>query len=429
MAQSIRSNGGSPPAGEQGSALEGVRVLDFSHVLSGAYCTLLLADYGAIVYKLESPQGGDAGRGWGPPFAGDQASFFLGLNRGKFGISIDLKQPEGIDLTLKLIEKVDVLVENFRPGTMDRLGLGYDSLHIRNPRLIYCSISGYGQTGPSREDPAMDLIVQCSSGLLSITGTEAGEQVRSGHSVTDVTAGMFAVIGILMALRRRDQTGQGQLVDVSMFDGIISAMTSNLMNYLGSGRTPQPCGTGFPTVVPYRVYDAADRGISIAIGTEKLWATLCDAIGRPELKTHPQFESNALRVENRRDLDRILCELFAQRSALEWVATFRAAGIPCSLVNTFPEVVDHPQAVFREMFPTIDHPTAGPHRVTGVPIKLSSSPAGHGIPAPLLGQHTRQVLIDLLKVEPAIVDALISRKIIVEPAATTAPAPGARGLV
>ena len=227
------------------NALDGVRVLDFSHALAGPFCTLVMADFGASVYKLESPSGGDMGRGWGPPFAGGQSSFFLGLNRGKYGISIDLKRREGIDLCLRLVDGMDVLVENFRPGAMDRLGLGYAALAQRNPRLVYCSISGYGQAGPSRDEAAMDLIVECSSGFLSITGTEQGEQVRSGYAVADINAGLFSVIGILLALRARDVTGRGQYVDVSMLDGMISAMTSNYMSYLGSGKVPRPLGSGF----------------------------------------------------------------------------------------------------------------------------------------------------------------------------------------
>jgi crotonobetainyl-CoA:carnitine CoA-transferase CaiB-like acyl-CoA transferase len=246
----MKSNGG---AGDK-SALERLTVLGFSHVLSGPYCTLLLSDYGATVYKIEPVDAGEAGRGWGPPFAGDQAFFFLGLNRGKLGVSIDLKAPEGIALCHDLIKKVDIVIANFRPGTMERLGLGYEELVEINPRLIYCSISGYGRTGPLREGPAMDLIVQCASGLLDITGTPAGERVRAGYSVTDVTAGLFAVIGILMAVRHRDRSGQ--LVDVSMYDAIISAMRSNLMGYLGSGQVSRPLGTGFPNIVPYRVYQA-----------------------------------------------------------------------------------------------------------------------------------------------------------------------------
>src|SRR5580700_11739928 len=213
--------------------LAGLRVLDFSHALAGPYCTLILAEYGADIYKLESRDGGDIGRAWGPPNYGDQSSFFMGLNRGKFGISIDLKRPEGIELCLRLIETMDVVIENFRPGTMDRLGLGYDAVQARNPRIIYCSISGYGQDGPSRNEPAMDLIVQSSSGLMSVTGTADGKRVRCGYSVADVSTGMFALIGVLIALRSRDASGLGQFVDVSMLDSMISAMTSNFMIYLG----------------------------------------------------------------------------------------------------------------------------------------------------------------------------------------------------
>ena len=220
-------------------------MLDFSHALAGPYCTLLLADYGAEIYKLEA-RSGDMGRGWGPPFAEGEAHFFLGLNRGKQGISLDLKQPEAIDLCLRLVDAVDVVIENFRPGAMDRLGLGYEALHQRNPRLIYCSISGYGQQGPSRDEAAMDLVVQASSGLLSITGSEQGEPARCGYGVTDVTAGLFSVIGILLALRARESTGRGQFVDVSMLDSMISTMSSNYMGYLGSGDRAEADGNGVP---------------------------------------------------------------------------------------------------------------------------------------------------------------------------------------
>jgi formyl-CoA transferase/CoA:oxalate CoA-transferase len=229
--------------------LDGLRVLDFSHALAGPYCTLLLADYGAEVCKLEAPTG-DMGRGRGPPFAGGISNFFLGLNRGKRGISIDLKSLEGLDLCLQLVECLDVLIENFCLGTMERIGLGYETARVRNPRLIYRSISGYGQDGPSRDEAAMDLVMQAASGLLSITGTEHGESVRCGYGVTDVTSGLFAVIGILLALQARQRTGLGQFVGVSMLDAMISTMTSNFVGYLGSGIVPGPMGTAFPTVVP-----------------------------------------------------------------------------------------------------------------------------------------------------------------------------------
>src|SRR5580704_3413609 len=224
------------------TSLSGIKVLDFSHALAGPYCTLLLADPGAAVYKIESPDGGDTGRGWGPPFVGGQASYFVGLNRGKRSVSVNLKCAQGIELCLRMMEKVDVVIENFRPGTMSRLGLGYEIARARNPRIVYCSISGYGQDGPSRDQPAMDLILQASSGLMSVTGTAEGEQVRCGHSVADITAGMFAVIGILMGLRARDRHGVGQFVDISMLDSMISAMTSNFVYYLNSGVIPRPLG-------------------------------------------------------------------------------------------------------------------------------------------------------------------------------------------
>jgi len=388
------------------AALQGIRVLDFSHALAGPYCTLLLADFGASVYKLESPAGGDMGRGWGPPFAGRQSSYFLGLNRGKFGISIDLKRPEGIDLCLRLIDRMDVLVENFRPGTMDRLGLGFDAASRRNPGLVYCSISGYGQAGPSRDEAAMDLIVECSSGFMSITGTEAGEQVRSGYAVADINAGLFSVIGILLALRARELSGRGQYVDVSMLDGMISAMSSNYMSFLGSGKPPRPLGSGFPTVVPYRVFEAKDRCFSIAVGSEKLWSAFCRVIGRAGLETHPDYRTNSQRVENRHALEAVLSAVFRERNMQEWIECLTAVGIPCSPVRTFQEVLDHPQTAIREMFPTIVCPVAGPHRVTGTPIKLSETPGSIGAPAPELGEHTDMVLRELLGLDTHALDSL-----------------------
>ena len=381
---------------EPKSALAGLRVLDFSHALAGPYCTLLMADCGAEVYKLESPYGGELSRGWGPPFAGGEASFFLGLNRGKRGISIDLKQPKGIELCLRLIDRMDVLVENFRPGTLDRIGLGYKVVHARNPKLVFCSISGYGQNGPARDQAAMDLIVECSSGFMSITGTEDGEQVRSGYAVADINAGLFAVIGILMALQHRNRTGLGQYIDVSMFDSMISAMSSNYMSHLGSGVTPKPMGSAFPTVVPYRVFHASDRVFSIAVGSEKLWAAFCEAIGHLELRENPDYASNASRIQNRHELERKLEEIFSARTAAEWIRVLGSAGVPSSLVLNFAEVVEHPQSAFREMFPWMEHPTAGAHQITGSPIKMSETPGRPSTGAPLLGQDTPAVLQELL---------------------------------
>ncbi len=406
----MSTSSGNPAPG----ALSGIRILDFSHALAGPYCTLLMSDYGADVYKLEAADGGDMGRGWGPPFAGGEASFFLGLNRGKRGISINLKKPAGIELCMRLLDRMDVLVENFRPGTMERLGLGYDAVHKRNPRLVYCSISGYGQQGPSRDEAAMDLVVQASSGLLSITGTEQGEVVRCGYGITDVTAGLFAVIGILMALRHREVSGEGQYVDVSMFDGMISTMSSNYMSYLGSNITPRPLGTAFPTVVPYRVFEAKDRPFAIAVGSEKLWAAFCPAIGMPALTAHPDYSTNPMRVINRKALESVLAGAFRTRTAEEWLAALRAVGIPCSLVNTFAEVAAHPQAALRGMFPEISHDKAGTHRVTGPPVQLSETPGKVGTGAPLLGADTASTLSDLLGIKPSAIDALVADGVVFE---------------
>jgi crotonobetainyl-CoA:carnitine CoA-transferase CaiB-like acyl-CoA transferase len=395
------------------AALGGIRVLDFSHALAGPYCTMLLSDYGAEVYKLEA-RSGDMGRGWGPPFAGGVASFFLGLNRGKLGISLDLKQPEGLELCLRLIDQMDVLIENFRPGAMDKLGLGFSEVRKRNARLIYCSISGYGQQGPSRDEAAMDMVMQASSGLLSITGTEDGESVRCGYGVTDVTAGLFAVIGILLALRARDRTGRGQYVDVSMLDCMISTMSSNYMSYLGSGIVPKPMGTSFPTIVPYRVYQASDREIAIAVGSERLWSIFCTAIERPDLERHPDYQTNALRVANRGELEPILESTFLTRPAAEWIERLQASGVPSSLVRNFEEVENDPQSEIRQMFPVLDHLTAGAHKVTGTPVKLSETPGRPNLPAPLLGQHTRSVLKDVFNLSETSVDDLIARGIVFE---------------
>ena len=395
------------------AALEGIRVLDFSHALAGPYCTLLLADYGAEVYKLES-RSGDMGRGWGPPFAGGVASFFLGLNRGKRGISIDIKRPAGLDLCLRLIDRMDVLLENFRPGAMERLGLGYEMLHRRHPRLVYCSISGYGQQGRSRDEAAMDLVMQASSGLLSITGTADGESVRCGYGVTDVTAGLFAVIGILLALGVRDRTGFGQFVDVSMLDSMISTMSSNYMTYLGSGIVPRPMGTAFPTVVPYRVFHTRDRAVGIAVGSDKLWVSFCQAIGRPELVDDPDYATNPQRIRHRDTLEPLLEGVFLEAPAAEWIAKLQAAGIPASLVRNFQEVVEDAQCGIRQMFPTIDHPAAGMHRVTGTPVKLSRTPGNPAQPAPFLGQHTGDALSELLGMDDQAIETLARAGVIFE---------------
>jgi crotonobetainyl-CoA:carnitine CoA-transferase CaiB-like acyl-CoA transferase len=260
----------------------------------------------------------------------------------------------------------------------------------------------------------MDLVVQSSSGLLSITGTEDGESVRCGYGVTDVTAGLFAAIGILLALRARETTGAVQYIDVSMLDSMISTMSSNYSSYLGSGVVPRPMGTAFPTVVPYRCYRASDREIAIAVGSERLWAAFCRAIGRPQLERHTDFATNADRIHNRAVLEPLLEAVFRERTAAEWIERLRAAGVPASMVRNFAEVAGDPQSAVREMFPTIDHRTAGTHSVTGTPVKLSDTPGRPGLPAPHLGEHSREALRDLLGLDESTLDGLAERGVMRE---------------
>jgi len=394
--------------------LDDIKVLDLSHALAGPFCTLLMADYGARVYKLEPLGAGDIGRGWGPPFQGGESSFFLGLHRNKLGLAIDLKNPPGRELCLRLIEKVDVLVENFRPGSLERLGLGYQEARQRNPRLIYCSISGYGQDGPSRDQPAMDLVLQAASGLISVTGVRDGETARCGHSVADVTAGMFAAFAILLALHARERSGTGQFLDVSMLDSMVSAMNSNFANYLGSGRVPGPMGTAFKSIVPYRTFATADRDIAVAVASDKLWDAFCPAIGRPELAADPRYDSNARRVENRDTLEPLLCGLFLTLPCGEWQQRLERAGVPCAPVRTLAEVCVDPQSAARDLFPAMEHPTAGAVRVTGLPVKMSETPGRLRFAAPVLGQHTRAVLQSLLCLDETTLDRLVAEGVIAQ---------------
>jgi crotonobetainyl-CoA:carnitine CoA-transferase CaiB-like acyl-CoA transferase len=394
--------------------LEQLTVLDFSHALAGPYCTMLLAAYGAHVIKIEGVESGDMGRTWGPPFQAGEASYFLGLNSGKKAAAINLKDPRGIELCHALMKRADVVIENFRPGLMERLGLGYEAARGLNPRLIYCSISGHGQTGPSRDDSAMDLIMQAACGLISMTGTPDGGLARCGHSVADITAGMFALIGILMALHARETTGEGQWVDVSMLDSMISAMASNFAYYFGSGAIPRPLGTAFATIVPYACFPASDREIAIAAASEKLWVAFCGAVGRPELAADARFATNALRVANRDKLEPMVVEILRARTAAEWVSIFREAGVPCAPVRNLEEVFADRQTEVREMFPTVEHPTAGPVRVTGAPVKMGATPGAVRSAAPLPAQHTREALRDVLGLSDGAIDDLIARKIVAQ---------------
>jgi crotonobetainyl-CoA:carnitine CoA-transferase CaiB-like acyl-CoA transferase len=374
--------------------LDGITVLDFSHALAGPYCTMLMAAYGAQVIKVEGPEG-DIGRSWGPPFQGSDAAYFVGLNSGKQSLSIDLKTSEGLEACRKLGVRADIVIENFRPGTMNRLGLDYASMSAANPRLIYVSISGYGQTGPRRLEPAMDLIIQSASGLMSVTGTAAGETVKTGHSIADITAGLFALIGAMMALEARHRTGRGQFVDVSMMDTVMSTMLSSFARYLASGIVPKPMGTLFDGIVPYRNFACADREVTVAVASDKLWKSFCEAIGRPDLIEHPDYDSNAQRVQNRAVLEPLLEAIFRARAADFWVGVLSKHGVPATVVRNLKEVIDDEQTAARNMTPVVHHPVAGPIKVLGVPVQLSETPGRIGSASPLLGADTANILKDL----------------------------------
>ncbi|MBN1953608.1 MAG: CoA transferase [Anaerolineae bacterium] len=383
--------------------LENTRVIDLTRALAGPYCTMMLGDLGADVVKVERPGHGDESRGWGPPFVGapygpypGESAYFIAANRNKRSITVDLKRPQGVEIIRRLTRQSDVLVENFRTGVLDGMGLGYGDLRALNPRLVYCSISGYGRSGPYAERPGYDFIVQAEGGMMGITGPEAGPPSRVGIPIVDITAGMFAATAILAALRARDLGGEGQLVDVSLLDTQVALLTNVASNYLVGGAAPQRYGNAHPNLAPYEAFRARDRWFALAAANERQWATLCAVIGRPDLQDDPRFARNSERVTNRPALLAALGEVFATRDANEWLSALQQAGLPCGPINTVADVFAHPQVGPRQMVLETQHPTAGPVRLAGFPYKLSATPAGVHRPPPLLGQHSEEVLVDLL---------------------------------
>jgi crotonobetainyl-CoA:carnitine CoA-transferase CaiB-like acyl-CoA transferase len=370
-------------------ALSGVRVMDLTRVLSGPMTTMILADLGADVIKIEDVRGGDDTRHWGPPFAGDAgdvATYYLSANRGKRSIGLDLKSEGGLEVALRLADQADVLVENFRPGTAARLGLGYEQLSARNPRLVYASISGFGQDGPDAALPGYDAIAQARSGMMSVTGEPDGEPMRPGVATADIGAGMWATIGVLAALRARDQTGRGQLVDVSLLDGQLAWLSYVASGYLATGREPARYGTAHPSIVPYQAFPASDGYIMIAVGNDKLWQLFTEAIGEPALAG--QFPENKDRVSRRDELLPRIEAILRTRPRDEWLTVLTRAGIPCGPIATVPEAMADAQT--RGMIAEF-----GDTRVAGSPLRLSGTPVSYRLPPPGLGEHTDEVLAEL----------------------------------
>jgi len=374
--------------------LDDLMVVDLTRALAGPYCTMMLADLGARVIKIEAPGRGDDTRGWGPPFLGGESAYFMSINRNKASVTLNLKAPRGRDLLWRLLTRADVLVENFRPGAMDRLGFGYDAVHAAVPRLVYCSISGFGQTGPYRERAAYDLIVQGMGGLMGITGEPEGAPMRVGVAVADICAGMFAAYAILGALRARDRTGRGQWVDASMLDGQVAWMTYMAANYFATGADPTRVGSAHTNLVPYQPFETRDGFINVTVGSEGLWQRFCEALELP-LASDPRFATNAARVAHRGELLEVLVPVFRRRPTAEWVTRLLERGVPAGPIYRMQEVMEDPQVRHREMVVDLDHPRAGRIRVNGVPVKLSDTPGSVRTPPPALGEHTEAVLREL----------------------------------
>ena len=375
--------------------LEGIKVLDLSRALAGPYCTMMLADMGAEVIKLEMPGRGDDSRAWGPPFLKGESAYFMSVNRNKMSITLNLKKKGAFDIIHKLIKQSDVILENFRPGTMERLGLSYTEVKEMNPKIIYCSISGFGQDGPYRLLPGMDQVLQGMGGLMSITGEPDGPPIKVGVAVADIAGGMFAAYGIMVALFNRQNTGKGQKIDNSLLDNQIAWLTYRAGSFFVSGKIPKPLGSGHPVIVPYQAFKAKDTYFNLAVGNDQLWEKFCKAVGLESIIHDPKFANNSKRVKNREELVKILEDLICTKDAEKWLEILTEAGIPCGPIYTLDKLFSDPQVLHRKMVQELDHPKAGPIKVIGVPIKLSDTPGEIKTAPPTLGQHTKEILTEL----------------------------------
>ncbi len=372
--------------------LDGVRVLDLTRVLAGPYCTMFLGDLGADVVKVEQPSVGDDTRGWGPPFVGGESAYFLCVNRNKKSLALNLKSDRGIELLRGLAKSADVLIENFRPGTLERLGLGEKDLRAINPRLIYASLSGFGADGPMSDWPGYDLIVQAWGGLMSITGTADGEPTKVGVAIIDIVAGLMLGKAITAALFAREKLRIGQRIDTSLLEAEVACLINVGSNYLAEGKIPGRWGNAHPSIVPYQSFRTSDGYLVIGVASETIWRRFSQALGKSEWADDPRFAKNANRVENRAELIRILSEVFLSRDTEAWLKVLHEAEVPSAAVQTIDQVFNAPQVLHREMLVEVEHPTAGTVRMAGIPVKFSTTPASVRLPPPLLGQHTEEIL-------------------------------------
>lgn len=391
------------------TALQGITVVDLTRVLSGPYCTMMLADMGARVIKVEQPGKGDDTRAWGPPFVDGESAYFLSINRNKESVTLDFKHPEGRAILEGLIARADVLVENFRPGTMGRLGLDYDSVAARFPRLVYCSVSGFGHSGPRAAEAGYDAVIQAEGGLMSITGAPDGGPYRVGVAIADIVSGMFAAQGITAALLARARTGRGQHVDISMLDSVVALLTYQAGIYFATGAAPARLGNRHPTIVPYETFRAADGDFVVAVGNDEQWRRFCRVTGFP---ADERWATNRQRVTGYAELKPALDACLGAAPRAHWIERLQAAGVPCGSVRDLQEVFSDPQTIAREMIATLEHVTAGRIQVTGTPLKFSDTPAAVRTAPPVLGQHTAGVLAGDLGLAADEIERLRTRKVI-----------------
>ncbi|MFI5179371.1 MAG: CaiB/BaiF CoA transferase family protein [Vicinamibacterales bacterium] len=372
-------------------ALDDVTVLDLSHALAGPFASTMLGDYGAEIIKIE-PLDGEISRAWGPPFYGDEAAYFVNLNRNKKSIAIDLKHPEGRALFFRLLDGADVILENLRVGTVSKRGIDYPRARERQPRIIYCSVSGFGQDGPYRDRAALDLVVQAESGMISITGEPGGRGVRCGVSIADITAGMYAAFAIVTALHARGKAGHGQFIDVSMLEGQLGILSGMVGASVADHIFPGPLGTAYGALLPYQTFRTRSRDIAVGVGSDRLWRIFCPLVGLAALVDDERFVTNAARNANRAALVDVLQAAFLTRTYEEWEAVLLPAGVPMGAINTLAAVVDHPQVRARGALVECRHPVACTVRMTAPPVRMSETPGRVRRPAPLLGEHTEEIL-------------------------------------
>jgi len=377
--------------------LHGIRVLDASRILTGPFCSMILGDLGAEIIKIERPGSGDDTRQWGPPFIGSESAYFLSVNRNKKSVTLNLESDKGKEIFLALAEKSDVLLENFRPGVASRLGIDYPTISKKNARLIYCSITGFGQTGRYRDRAGYDIVSQGMGGLMGVTGEPDRPPVRVGVAMSDIGAGMYAATAILSALLARERSGQGQFVDVALFDSTISWMTYMAGYYFATGHAPKRSGSAHPTIVPYQCFRTSDENyLTIAVGNDKLFRNLCKALGREGLATDPRFRNNSQRIIHRDELVTTIEEIFLTKTRDEWIRILIAADVPTGPVYSMNELFNDPQVKDREMLQEFEHPRFGKIRQIGIPMKFSvNQPEIKSLP-PVLGEHTSEVLQTLL---------------------------------